>query len=122
LGDEAPERDAEQVRPLDLRRVENPDDVGGHLRNGVRTLRLVALADTAVVDEDHPEVLGEQLGEATEAMAVVPKPLHERQRLALAKDLVGDPDALRIGLHAASTSGRIAASMRRRPVIRPRTT
>ena len=59
LRDHAAEARADDVRALDAGLVEHLDRVGGHLGGRVRAGRRVALADAAVVEEDHVEPLGE---------------------------------------------------------------
>src|SRR5207245_2952784 len=92
-----------------------------HLRDCVRALGRIACTDPAVVDQHDAEALREQIWEAAPASAVVREPVHEYEWFAVAAELVRDLHVLRRSDHVPSTPGRIAASILRRPLIRPRT-
>ena len=86
LRDHPAEARPDDVRPLDARLVEHPDGVAGHLGDGVRPRRRVALTDPAVVEEDHVEPLGQARQHGLPAPAGVPEAVDQEQRLALRRD------------------------------------
>ena len=102
LRDRSAEARAEHVRALDTGRVENGQRVTGHLRSRVRPRRLVAVADAAVVEDEHAETLREQRDDRLPAPAAVAETLDEQQRRPVAVRLPRDADALRVGDHAVS--------------------
>ena len=88
--------------------------VAGHLRGRVRARGRVALADAAVVEEDHVERAGEQLDDRLPAPARVAEPLDQEQRrsrsVALPRDPHRSPPAGRAPQHphAAAEAGEPA--------------
>ncbi len=59
LRDRPAGRMPDDMRPLDLQRVHQPDHVGRHAVDGKPAARQVALADPAMIVGDDVEILGE---------------------------------------------------------------
>ena len=80
LRDHPAEARPDDVRALDAGLVEHLQRVAGHLRRRVRAGRRVALADPAVVEQDHVERARERLHHRLPAPARVAEPVDQQQR------------------------------------------
>jgi hypothetical protein len=95
LGDEAAERESQDVGAVDAERVEEGDGVAGHVGHGARGGPARG-ADTGVVERDDPPVGGEQVDEGGIPVVQVAAEVHERdQRNAVLREVtVGVGDAV----------------------------
>ena len=96
LGDGAAQGEAEQMGPLDLERVQEPQQVGGQATGAVRLVRRVAAARPPVVEGEHA-VARRQRGELEPPRGrVAPQAHHQHDRrpLRAAVPLVVEPEAV----------------------------
>src|SRR5262245_61548514 len=90
LRDHPAHRDAEYMRRFDAERVEQPGRIVGHLPDRVSVVRLVGLADAAVIEDDCAKTLRERRDLLREAVASGRKPMDHQQRLAFAMNFIMD--------------------------------
>ena len=104
----------DDVRPVDPGLVEHLRRVLGHRRGGVRPGRHLALADAAVVEEEHAEALRQPVRDRLPAPARVAEAMDQQQRRPVAPRLPGDAHH---GASPTPTPGRsrTLASRRRSP-------
>ena len=92
LRDRAAGRMADDMRPLDLQRIHQPDHVGRHAVDGKAAARQVALADPAMVVGDDVEGLGEGGDLVVPERGKPAQPRHEHD---------GEPDTLALVIERA---------------------
>ena len=85
LRDRPAGRMPDDVGPLDLQRIHQPDDVGRHAVDGKPAARQVALADPAMVVGDDVEIFGESGDLIVPERGEPGQPRHEED---------GEPDTL----------------------------
>ena len=107
LRDHAAKARPEHVRPLDAGLVEHLRRVGGQLGSRIRPGWSIALADAAVVEQDHVEGSRQRLDDRLPAPAGIAEPVDQEQRRAAAMTLPGE-------LHCIPSSGSIRRRRRTR--------
>ena len=122
LRDHPSEARSDDVRALEVGRVEDAERVRRELRRRVRARRLVTVAEAPVVERDDRERIREALRCRAPAAAAVAEPLHEQHGPPVAVHVVRDPHVgdLTHTPSCAAGPGRTASSRRRKPRGRPR--
>ncbi len=116
LCDEPAEAHPDDMGAIDARCVEHRECIVRQDTDAVGTAWLVAVADTAIVEADDAEVLGEPSGHRPPPGAAVAEPVDQEQRWALPVDLEREPyRAVRRVLHGGDPSRQASSRGRRFP-------